>query len=269
MADIFISYSKADRLLAEQLAAYLETEGWSGWFDRSLTAGDTFRDEIIKELARARAVISVWTETSVKSDWVRAEAGRAKADGKLIPVKTSGLAYQAIPLPFGEMHTEAIEKVQLIRDAVVGLLARPSTVSTGFPLLGASVRSEVLMWFGIVGGAITLFTNLRGVLQLADWARVLVDNWRALAHALWSNIGALFNIAVTADQAIALNCYTFFLALILGTRLAYLTANRRVLSTGVMEAPLSFQMHRGRLWPFAYSLLRSIYHIHIRFDPPQ
>ena len=46
----------------------------------------------MKQLAAARAVIVLWTQNSIKSDFVRAEAGRAKADGKLIPVKESDVA---------------------------------------------------------------------------------------------------------------------------------------------------------------------------------
>jgi hypothetical protein len=106
MADIFISYSKTDRDLVLKLSTYLESEGWSVWWDKSLGLADRFRDEIMKQLAAARAVITIWSENSIKSDWVRAEAGRAKADGKLIPVKASGVNYSDIPLPFGEMHTE-------------------------------------------------------------------------------------------------------------------------------------------------------------------
>jgi adenylate cyclase len=53
----------------------------------------------MKQLAAARAVITIWTPNSIKSDWVRAEAGAAKAAGKLIPVKTHDLAYADIPLP--------------------------------------------------------------------------------------------------------------------------------------------------------------------------
>jgi TIR domain-containing protein/H-NS histone family protein len=106
MSDIFISYSKADHALALKLSAFLESEGWSVWWDKSLAAADLYRDEIIKQLAAARAVITIWTVNSVKSDWVRAEAGRAKAEGKLIPVKSADVAYADIPLPFGEMHTE-------------------------------------------------------------------------------------------------------------------------------------------------------------------
>ena len=77
MADIFISYSKADRDKVVMLAAYLESEGWTVWWDTNLAVGDTYRDEIMKQLAAARAVIVLWTQTSIRSDFVRAEAGRA------------------------------------------------------------------------------------------------------------------------------------------------------------------------------------------------
>ena len=43
MADIFISYAKADRPLASKLAAMLEAEGWTTWWDTGLTIGDDFR----------------------------------------------------------------------------------------------------------------------------------------------------------------------------------------------------------------------------------
>jgi hypothetical protein len=43
MADVFISYAKADRSLALKLAAMLEAEGWKVWWDTSVhleTSGD-------------------------------------------------------------------------------------------------------------------------------------------------------------------------------------------------------------------------------------
>src|SRR5262245_16218584 len=93
MTDIFISYSKADRDKVVMLAAYLESEGWKVWWDASLTSGDPYRDEIMKQLTAARAVIVMWTQHSIKSDFVRAEAGQAKAQGKLIPVKDGDVNY--------------------------------------------------------------------------------------------------------------------------------------------------------------------------------
>ena len=176
MSDIFISYSKADYALALKLSAFFEAEGWSVWWDKSLAPADLYRDKIMKQLAAARAVITIWTENSIKSDWVRAEAGAAKAAGKLIPVKTPEVAYADIPLPFGEMHTENVGSTELIRAAVVAQLAKPAVEPSALTLLTKGFRYELLTWVGIVGGALTLFSNLDAVLKLADWARVLVEH---------------------------------------------------------------------------------------------
>jgi hypothetical protein len=185
MADIFISYSKADHALALKLSTFLEAEGWSVWWDKSLDAGDLYRDEIMKQLAAARAVISIWTSNSIQSDWVRAEAGTAKKEGKLIPVKTPDVAYADIPLPFGEMHTENVASTDLIRAAVVAQLAKPAVQPPAWALLTKGFKYEILTWFGIVGGALTLFGNLDAVLKLADWAQLLVQNWKEWTRAFW------------------------------------------------------------------------------------
>jgi hypothetical protein len=168
MADIFISYSKADHALALKLSAFLEAEGWSVWWDKSLGAADLYRDEIMKQLASARAVITIWTPNSIRSDWVRAEAGTAKKEGKLIPVKAPDVAYADIPLPFGEMHTENLEASQLIRAAVVAQLAKPAVEPSAWALLTKGFKWELLTWWGIIGGAITLFVAISTTLKLAD-----------------------------------------------------------------------------------------------------
>jgi len=185
MADIFVSYAKTDRPLASKLVAMLEAEGWKVWWDTSLAIGDDFRNEIMTELGRARAVIVIWTDASVKSDWVRSEAGRAQADRKLIPVKLEHLTYKDLPPPFDVLHTENVGEEDKIRAAVVAQLAKPAVEPTAWALLTKGFKYEVLTWIGIVGGALTLFTNLGAVLKLADWARVLVENWTEWTHAFW------------------------------------------------------------------------------------
>ena len=52
-------------------------------------------------------------------------------------------------------------------------------------LLTKGFKYELLTWVGIVGGALTLFGNLDAVLKLADWARILGENWKAWTHAFW------------------------------------------------------------------------------------
>ncbi len=47
MSDIFISYARPDRPMAELIARALEAQGWSVWWDRVIPAGKTF-DEVIR-----------------------------------------------------------------------------------------------------------------------------------------------------------------------------------------------------------------------------
>jgi hypothetical protein len=223
MADIFISYSKADHALALKLSAFLEAEGWSVWWDKSLAPADLYRDEIMKQLAAARAVITIWTPNSVKSDWVRAEAGRAKADRKLIPVKTSDVAYTDIPLPFGEMHTENIESSELIRAAVVAQLAKPAVEPTAWVSLTKGFKYELLTWAGIVGGALTLFGHMSDLLKIADWARVLVENWKAWTHAFWVSAFSWLGIQLPPEWTPVLSFLLFGSLLTIGQAVQYRT----------------------------------------------
>jgi hypothetical protein len=214
MADIFISYSKEDRDQALKLSSALEAEGWSVWWDKSLNAGDLYRDEIMTELAKARAVISIWTENSIHSDWVRAEAGRAKAEGKLIPVKVSGIDYDKLPLPFGEMHTENIDQLQLIKAAISSLLSRPAIEPSPSWLTSRVIRHQAIIWMGIVGSAITLFSGLSTLLQLADWAHWIVNHWHLWTHGVWSWLLAYFQIQVPEylSQVLTLIFFTGMMA---------------------------------------------------------
>jgi hypothetical protein len=241
MADIFISYSKADRALAVTISTFLEAEGWTVWWDKSLAAGDSYRDEIMSQLAAARAVITLWTENSVRSDWVRAEAGRAKAEGKLIPVKTPALTYADIPLPFGEMHTESTSALDLIRAAVVAQLAtQPSTVW----LATKAVPLHLLTWTGIVGGAITLFANARDILNLADWVRWFVTSWQDWTHSIWAWVFAWIGLRVPRPFVPMLSFAAFTAMLVVGTRLRDGGRPRGAQSTNVQTTV------RSGLWRF-------------------
>src|SRR5262245_843341 len=208
MADVFISYSKAYRELALSMSALLESHGWSTWWDASLEPADKFRDKIMRELEAARAVISIWTHNSVTSDWVRGEAGRARQRDKLIPLRAKGLGYSDIPLPFGEMHTEDLGNEEAVVRAVKALLARPAMNPSMWRVGWARVRYEALAWFGIVGTSLTLVSNLRGLLTLADWAKVIVQNWVWALHWFWTH--ALFFVPrLTPMEAIYVTAIVF------------------------------------------------------------
>ncbi len=120
MADIFISYSKKHAALTESLARDLEAAGYTTWWDTSLLPGDEFPDEIKRQLDAAKAVIVIWTVSSVNSQWVRAEATRAHAKGKLIALHQARLDFQEIPLPFNTLHSELVSE----RAKIFAALAR-------------------------------------------------------------------------------------------------------------------------------------------------
>lgn len=249
MADIFISYSKPDRDKVVMLAAYLEGEGWTVWWDTNLSPGDPYRDEIMRELAAARVVVVLWSPHSIKSDFVRAEAGQAKAQGKLIPVKVSEVRYSDIPLPFGEMHTEDLSKKELIRAAVVAQLARPAVQPSVLWVATKTLRYQVLTWVGIMGSAITLFANMQGVINLANWAQWLVYHWKEWTRIFWNWALGWLGIVIDKKLASILSLVVFILIIALSVRMregvgpdAHLTAARdriarvfrRIITIGVV-----------------------------------
>lgn len=85
MADIFISYSSEDRARARMFADAFEAEGLSVWWDAGLRAGDAYDQKIEQALKSARAVVVLWSKTSVESRWVRAEATLADRARTLVP----------------------------------------------------------------------------------------------------------------------------------------------------------------------------------------
>jgi hypothetical protein len=239
MADIFISYSKPDRDLTLKLAAYLQSEGWSVWWDKSLGAGDAYRDEIMKQLAVARAVITIWSKNSIQSDWVRAESGRAKADGKLIPVKTADVTYPDIPLPFGEMHTENFGATELIRAAVVAQLSKPTVPPSFFRQITSAFKYHALTWIGIIGGTITLFTNLREFLYLADWAKAIAQRWQEWSAAFWTFAFQLVGFKFPKEFAPTLSFAASVAALAIGTNLSLRKNNKSLESVNFRRSTKS------------------------------
>ncbi|MBR0671772.1 TIR domain-containing protein [Neoroseomonas soli] len=102
MADVFISYNSRRRNIAEQLVRVLELNGYSVWHDRQLMAGAGFSQEIERELRAARAVVVVWCNLAVTSEWVREEASLAKRLRTMIPVR---LERAEVPLGFGTLQS--------------------------------------------------------------------------------------------------------------------------------------------------------------------
>jgi adenylate cyclase len=106
MADLFVSYARADRPRVAPLVAALEGEGWSVWWDPEIAPGQEFDRLIAEELEKARAVIVVWTPTSVISRWVRGEAREAADRGVLAPVRFEAAH---LPIDLRAIHTTDLD----------------------------------------------------------------------------------------------------------------------------------------------------------------
>lgn len=102
MADVFVSYSRGDKARVAPLVAALEGQGCSVWWDPAITPGQEFDRLIAEQLARAAAVVVVWTPDSVVSRWVRGEARDGADRGILVPVRFGNVA---LPIDFRAFHT--------------------------------------------------------------------------------------------------------------------------------------------------------------------
>src|SRR6478735_7982338 len=108
MADVFVSYSRTDKARVAPIVAAIEAAGWSVWWDSAIDPGQEFDEKINDELAAARAVLVVWTPTSVKSRWVRGEARVGADRGILVPVRFGSVE---LPIDVRAIHTTDLDGI--------------------------------------------------------------------------------------------------------------------------------------------------------------
>ncbi|MBI1339072.1 S8 family serine peptidase [bacterium] len=106
MADVFLSYRNTDerRKLIARFATILRTHGVSVWWDYGLDAGESYREQIMREMGQAKLVIPFWCEESITSEWVRMEAEMGK--DKLLPAR---LQRVTPPAQFEAIHAAHLE----------------------------------------------------------------------------------------------------------------------------------------------------------------
>jgi tetratricopeptide (TPR) repeat protein len=102
MASVFLSYSRQDAGQVGAIAAALEREGHSVWWDQHISGGEEFADAIEQALTSADAVVVCWSATSVHSAWVRDEAASGRDRSCLIPLTLDGTQP---PLGFRQYQT--------------------------------------------------------------------------------------------------------------------------------------------------------------------
>jgi cytoskeletal protein RodZ len=176
MAEIFISYARADRGKAETLAQALGQLGFSVWWDREIPPGRTF-DEVIEEaLADARCVVVLWSRESVKSEWVKTEAAEAAKRRILLPILADEVT---IPLEFRRVQSARLTDWQRltanpdwnqVTQAMAGLVGRTSSAAPSdappiAPRVRPSRRDRRPLW---AAAGVVLVAALAGVVLVTQ-----------------------------------------------------------------------------------------------------
>src|SRR5215213_6891644 len=109
MADVFISHSREDAETARRFAETFQFAGLSVWWDDALRSGEAFDETIERALREAKAVVVLWSPSSVTSRWVRAEATLADRNHTLVPVTIEACQR---PIIFELTHTVDLSRWQ-------------------------------------------------------------------------------------------------------------------------------------------------------------
>lgn len=140
MSDVFISYASADRDKARALAEVLESRAVSVFWDRIIPPGKTWDEVLEGALREAKVVVVLWSDTSVRSDWVKAEAADAAGRGILVP---AFLEKVELPLRFRSIQAadlsgwdgRATGELESLLDSIARLLKKevPASVPAKEP----------------------------------------------------------------------------------------------------------------------------------------
>ena len=155
---VFLSYSRSDRKAALAIVHVLEAAGYRVWWDGLLEGGERFSHITEAALTQARAVVVLWSKTSISSHWVHDEATRGRENGRLVPLSIDG---SLPPLGFGQFQAIDVSHVlgkpgsepmkKLVR-AVAALHdgPAPAPVVASRGILPSPMRRYVL----VAGGAV-------------------------------------------------------------------------------------------------------------------
>ena len=102
---VFVSYAHEDGDLRDTLCELLAAQGYDVWSDTRIAAGQDFHDRIGDALTAAIAVLVLWSDHSIASQWVRWEAEQALKRKKLLPVAAPQLDKRDIRPPFYSLKT--------------------------------------------------------------------------------------------------------------------------------------------------------------------
>lgn len=156
---VFLSYARSDRVQVEPIAHALQNAGFDLWWDALIEGGEAFAHTIEERLDRADAVIVIWSAGSIRSDWVRDEAGQGRDLHKLVPISLDG---SEPPIGFRQYHAVDFTHWGGKADspafaALLRALSAPGTSGASpFPAPARPVRSRRALLVAAGGGTAAL-----------------------------------------------------------------------------------------------------------------
>ena len=217
MASLFLSYSHDDISRVGPLAAALEQDGHSVWWDSRLSGGQEFADAIEQALQAAHAVIVCWTAKSIRSAWVRDEAGAGRDSGRLVPVSLDGCLP---PLGFRQYHTIDLSRwnglpdssaLEPLRRTIAERASGVPQAMSSLPLKGAGrlqqrrwvIASAAALLLVVAGALYILLSGGKGSIEpkvsVGQFALASADLPRSLPNMIGQEIVAAFG----AENAVA------------------------------------------------------------------
>ena len=213
MADIFLSYARRSEKTAKLVAGALRESGYSVWFDESLPAHRLYSEVIEEQLESSRAVLVLWSNEAVHSQWVRSEANRARESGRLVQAR---LDDARLPMPFDQIHCSDLSRWQAnlaapswqnVVTSVADLVDRQPSNGEMHPGAPGTFFNRRLMLAGstaavatVAAGAFAIWRSF-GPAAPSDEAQLLLEKGM---DALQSNDAFDPNSPADAAQAIAI-----------------------------------------------------------------
>lgn len=87
MADVYVSYASKDRPFVASIIERLTACGVSIFWDQSIRPGASWQQSLQVAMEAAKAILVIWTEHSVVSDWTQSEAAFGRTNSKLVPIR--------------------------------------------------------------------------------------------------------------------------------------------------------------------------------------
>jgi hypothetical protein len=180
MSQIFISYSRSDKAVIDELIKQLEAAGHVVWVDREgIRGGEQWRLKIVEAIEHSHAFLLALSKNSIASDHVRAEIDLAKESKiPIIPIRL-----QPVEIPATMRYQLAgIQQIDFSKDYQVGFndlletLSVIDPVGAGTPRAGTApgkpkATTPPSKWLWVGGAALVVIAIITGALIASSGSR--------------------------------------------------------------------------------------------------